>query len=138
VERMVRPLWKPRDGKEEGPVRATVSTVVTFFLVLIAWNFFRANTLSDACYAMTHLWGGPSFRGTLGAVGMAFGGILKRVGCIGLLMVYDFFSLRHDLPKLMGKLKTPVRWGIYLAVTLAIIFLRPNTGAAQEFIYFQF
>ncbi|MDB5051612.1 MAG: poly(beta-D-mannuronate) O-acetylase, partial [Fibrobacteres bacterium] len=38
-----------------GPIRQAVKTLVTFALVCIGWVFFRAGSLGDAVYILTHL-----------------------------------------------------------------------------------
>jgi alginate O-acetyltransferase complex protein AlgI len=47
-----------RVGLENHPLRRILQTLVTFHLVCVAWIFFRASSIADAWYVLTHLFSG--------------------------------------------------------------------------------
>jgi hypothetical protein len=47
-----------RMGFQNHPLRPVIQTVVTFHLVCLAWIFFRASSVADAWYVVTHLFSG--------------------------------------------------------------------------------
>ena len=99
----------------------------TFHLVVFAWIFFRANTLSDAFMIIRNM-----FRLTTAEL-LTFGLIL-----IMLLLLFGLKPLHEHRP--IGtflQTKSPLfRWAFYIILTLMII----NLGVSSEvpFIYFQF
>jgi hypothetical protein len=123
---------------------------VTFGLVSLAWIPFRANTLGEAGYIVSHLfsglgniWGGPPDPGvsallevvpwlsTIRGVRLAL-----SVALIGVLLAADLVDARGGSLALLVRAPAWVRWGFYYAVSAAILFL--GVWGLQEFIYFQF
>jgi alginate O-acetyltransferase complex protein AlgI len=92
-----------RLGFENHPVRRVVQTVVTFHLVCLAWIFFRAGSVADAWYVVTHL----------------FSGVVEY----GVAVLANFNDLAHHKelwdPILLGK--TLPRF-LLLAASLMILF----------------
>jgi hypothetical protein len=116
----------------------------TFSLVCLAWIFFRANSLSDAQYIVTHLFAGFSSYRDLRTVELQFRGLGLRSTDLMLSLVVIAATLAYDLVDRhdalwQGMKARPiwVRWSLYYAVVLSILFLS-DTGGAQNFIYFQF
>ncbi len=146
VEGIIRDTGE-RSGKKKKPPGkgiAVLQGLLTFALVNIAWIFFRADTISDAFYIVTHLHNGVilHFAGawkkmTVDMLITAFG-LIKLAAAVAVLMVYDYFSLKHDIPAEMSKLKLPFRWLIYVSVTTLIIINKLHGGTTQQFIYFSF
>ncbi|MDD3412747.1 MAG: MBOAT family protein [Lachnospiraceae bacterium] len=117
--------------------------LLTFALVCFAWIFFRANTVSDAFYVVTHLHRGLIHFGNsvvkmLIDMQFTYFSFAKLAGSLLVLMVYDYFSLKKDLIIEFGKVKWPLRWIFYIGLTSLIIVLKLHNGTSQEFIYFQF
>ena len=117
--------------------------VVTFALVSFAWIFFRANNVSDAFYVVTHLHRGIIHFGNsvlkmLIDMQLTYFSFGKLAAALIALTLYDYFSLKKDLILEFGKLKWPLRWIFYIAVTSVVIVLKLHNGTSQEFIYFQF
>ena len=113
-------------------------TLLTFCLVAYAWMFFRANSITDAIYITTHLFQGYDLTQALLDAGMSYISVLKNLLAILALMLYDYFSLKHNLLVEIEKLKLPIRWLIYIIVAVLIIVLSLHNGVKQEFIYFKF
>ena len=117
--------------------------LVTSALVSFAWIFFRADSLSDAFYVITHLHNGVIHFGNAFLkmmIDMTFNdrSLTKLALGLAALGVYDWFSLKRDLTVEYGKLPTVVRWLGYIAVVTAVIVIKLHGGTTQSFIYFQF
>jgi len=116
-----------------------VRIIITFGLVSFAWMFFRANSLSDAKYIIKNMMIGDNFYGQM--LQMGFLTVAAYVGVIVIILltvIYDLYSEKNDLVVSIGKLKTPLRWIIYIVAGVLIVVLRSHIGAGAEFIYFQF
>jgi len=116
-------------------VRKILKVIITFHLVLFSWIFFRANSVNEAFYIISHLFSGLEFKISYG---LTFG-ITDFVIAIGSILLLEFIHLlqrhwriRHSLS---GK---PIwfRWAIYYAIVFGILIL--GKFGSQEFIYFQF
>ena len=123
-----------------------IQIALTLSLVNFAWIFFRANSLSDACYIVGHLMSGWSAvlnpaglsdltYAVLGDRSYKFVGLLMSIWTV--LIVAMFLVERYEQP--LGMFKTRpwwVRWPAYWAMLSAILVL----GAFEQspFIYFQF
>ena len=144
VERTFR---KDREFTKKDGVKNRIymagTRLVTFALVAFAWIFFRANSLSDAVFVITHLHNGVIHFGNAFLkmmIDMTFNEFSLTKVVLGLvaLGVYDYFSLKRDLLADYGRLPAVVRWLGYTLVVSVIIVLKLHGGTTQSFIYFQF
>jgi len=115
--------------------------LITFVFVSFAWIFFRANSLADAQYIVSHLLVFDStqdifapFSGALLSVKMEF--YLSLI-LIGFLIVFDMFDSRLTLPRIFARTPLIFRWGLYYVFIAAVLF-SGLYGAGAQFIYFQF
>ena len=104
--------------------------------------FFRANNLNDAVYIISNALSGFLTPITYILDGFTAFGIDRFLFLtifipIVILTVFDFFNYKVDLIKEIGKLHFAVRWAVYIALVLVIIFLSEKSSA-ETFIYFQF
>ena len=115
--------------------------VVTFLLVCFAWIFFRADSLSDAFYIVTHLFSGWSdsvlFNVPL-RTGL-FGSWIDLSTTLIFILVLGAAELCQDkstYKSLLFKKSSIISWGVYLGLCLCIM----NFGITRyiPFIYFQF
>ena len=118
-------------------------TVITFALVSFAWIFFRANSMSDAFYVVTHLHNGvihvtKAFWRMMIDMTLDWAKLFKLLICLVGLGVYDLFSKKRDVLSDMDKIPVVIRWIGYVAVVTAIIVEMVHGGTTQSFIYFQF
>lgn len=116
-----------------------ISVFVVFAFCNIAWVFFRASSLSDAVYVVTHILSGIGdirkyLHCSLGLDIISFSLILVPV--LG-LAVFDYFNFRDNAIERISRLKKGIQWGIYIAIGLLVIFISQK-GVAAEFVYFQF
>lgn len=136
-----------RDKKERDIKRSRAWNIghgiLTFGMVSFAWSFFRANNTADAIYIALHMPRG------LGHIAGSYIMMLNNMRLDGLkltwllvliavLMIVDFFALKHDLYDIFGRLPAAVRWIVYTGLTVFVIVMTLNGGVQQEFIYFQF
>ena len=151
-------------AKRFGPVLNGFSLLSTFGLVCFAWIFFRAATLSDAFYIVTHLFAGwNSFvsqsismiqegvgTGLWGLVNGFFASVNKLsdltrseivLSVIALLFLL-YIEIRQHRGDFLAQfnLKRPViRYlGYSLLITAILGLVTSYTGVQQAFIYFQF
>ncbi len=116
--------------------------ILTFILVCFAWVFFRANSLSDAVYGLSHVFDGISspsqyFEEAAIQLGIDRFDLVVRLFPVGLLAVFDAFNRRKDAFASISKWSPVFRWTVYLALIWFILFF-PGAGGGTEFIYFQF
>lgn len=108
-------------------------TVLTFHLVCFSWVFFRAQSVGDAWYVVTHWWPdyGTVIRPFLAQQGsaelavMIFGLLLAAV--VGLGMRRGFVLWRMPLY---------IRWTVYLFLAIFIMIFHIDSN--RPFIYFRF
>ncbi len=136
----------PESSLWRWPLRG-LRILYTFTLTCFAWVFFRADSLSDAFYITRHMFDGM---GTLMAdmhrLPFVKMNIIMRqdktdfvigVMCIALLMLTDLLQRRGSVRGLLEAQPVWVRWSVYYASIIAILFFGAF-NSAQQFIYFQF
>ncbi|MFZ5564254.1 MAG: MBOAT family O-acyltransferase [Thermodesulfobacteriota bacterium] len=138
-----RAQWASFFGLDRVPaLHRALKILVTFSLVSLAWVFFRARTLNDAFYVLTHLhagWNGLLDAKTLGEMIFLTG---SRLDMIIVLACLAFFSLVHGMEKhanmrqmFAGK-PLWLRFAFYYLMAGGLLVLSlPNTEIS---IYFQF
>jgi len=109
-----------------------LQVVITFLLISFAWIFFRADSMADAIYVVSHLFDGM--------LGVSKRGRLAFDGFILLFILFaEYIHYVHrngDLGNLFAGRSFAVRWSHYYALVVFTV-LFGNFGA-QRFIYFQF
>ena len=137
-----RRLFKKLKIKKNSIVRKTVRLSITFSLVTFAWIFFRANSISDAFYIITHLFSGWSKVFNLtGLMEALHFGLFKRELIVAAVSVF-FMILVHLLRKELtveqwiSKQKVVLRWVFYVGLLLWVLVFADTT--AENFIYFRF
>lgn len=115
---------------------------VTFTLVSLAWVFFRADSLYDAIYVVTHLhtgWADIFSWNKLDS--MIFLGRPKSEFIIvvsSLIFVYFIHCLENheNMRSMFSEKPTWFRWGIYYIMLTSVLLL--SVPGSEKFIYFQF
>jgi hypothetical protein len=141
--------WFPRrDDRATEPSGFRPAAVArTFCLTCFAWIFFRANSVHDAFYIVGHLFDGlSSVPGQLNQRRFVKDAILMGqskqefllclFGLFVLLTVHTLQS-RRSLREMLSRQSAPLRWSIYYAVIVLILFFGAF-NQSQQFIYFQF
>ena len=113
--------------------KGLVSMAVTFSYVCLGWIFFRASSLSDAWYILTHLLpGSTSATKTFAGVG----GVQVLLLSVSLLSIeWITRGFRHPLESL--PVPRLARWCLYILI-MSSILVWGSFGSANTFIYFQF
>lgn len=109
--------------------------LLTFHLVLVAWIFFRAKSVSDALYILAHFfdWGTGWSGGYLGLTSFE---MFLAFFFIGVLLVGDFLKGAGGFERFIRPRPVWVRWPMYYVLILTILFF--GRFDARDFIYFQF
>ncbi len=125
-------------------VRGTVVWLcrsVTFVIAMLAWVFFRAGSVSDACYVLLHMWDGilspeTYFARGMYDFGMKTADVISLLVPLALLLWFDYKALYEDPILKLRRCKRPVRWVVYYGFVFLVLMLASFN--AQEFVYFQF
>ena len=122
-------------------------SVIVFSLVILAFIFFRASSVSDAVYVITHLLDGiiaPATYVRDGYIALEITAVelMTFMAPIALLFIFDFISLKQDVIELVSRQKLIVRWSIYIVFVVWILYdiqyILGASNMAQKFIYFDF
>jgi alginate O-acetyltransferase complex protein AlgI len=118
-------------------LRDPAAIVLMFAVVCVGWVFFRAESIGDAWYVLTHAF---AFGGASGVIGEAVVAVPLLLALIGGLCVAEW-SYRHFdriRPKLEGG-QLPAIAGRYALIAAIIVSTGASQlGEARPFIYFQF
>lgn len=124
-------------------LRKFVAIFVTFNLVCFAWIFFRAQSLQDAFYIVTHLFTLSSTVAGETALVPPGAFILDRVDIVIALAAVAFMEIIHLLQRhrkmrqFLSEKPFWMRWSAYYALIMSIL-LFGKFDLPQQFIYFQF
>ncbi len=117
-----------------GPLRQALQIFITFQIAAVAWVFFRAGSLSDAIYLLSHLHAPGRWivsYDTWTATDLFVGFAL-----IAFLFTVEWMQSREILQRFRSDAFRPVRWAAYYALFFAILTL--GDAGSRQFIYFQF
>ena len=113
---------------------------ITFHLVLLAWVFFRSNSVSDA---LTHLnsmlsLNASGLAAAFGKPTAAAGWIEMAIACgaMAVLLIEHVIGRKQRIGQYLGAQPRWARWGAYQAMIVVILLFGVFSHA--EFIYFQF
>ncbi len=115
---------------------------LTFTLVVLAWVFFRANTLSDSVYIFKNLfvfnfW--TIFDGSIFTLGLDKNEFIVAVFSLLILLSYEIYERKNNIFKDLNSFNIGIRWSFYIAAILGIIvFGIYGDYEKSQFIYFQF
>ena len=113
-------------------VKEALQMALTFFLVVIGWIIFRAETMTQAVEYLSAIFTNKFFDAS-----MLYG---KDCLCLGLILLLIEWLQRDKQHALQFTNTKPfnyrlVRWGIYYLILIVITIY---AGSSQTFIYFQF
>lgn len=113
-----------------------INIFITFILVVFAWIFFRANTLQDALYIITHLFSNFKFNLAEVNLGLNMPELILAFGSIAFMGLVHLIQEYSGMKQFLLNRSTLVKWIIYFVVLFSILLF----GVFQEiaFIYFQF
>lgn len=125
-------------------IYAAFKVLLTFILVDFAWIFFRANSLSDAGYIVTHLFTGINLNlisivellGTLGIKKFNF--VMTILFTIWLFIIENYKG-DNSIENVTNQKSTIIRWVFYYVLLFSIILLGGyGYEESTQFIYSQF
>lgn len=116
-----------------------------FALACLAWVFFRAQTLGDAVYVLTHMLEGVAsplqyLKTGFNSIGMDKWELAETVLLMLVpLTIYDYLGALkgREAGELIAARPAWQRWLFYAFIVLLVCFLSPK-GMPAEFVYFQF
>ena len=113
-----------------------LSVIIVFTFCNLAWVFFRAESLNDAFFILSHLALGFSHKKQFVTSGLNLYELLK----IGLLLLalglFDLKNKKEDAILWISEKNVIIRWTVYTAlIFLLFLFAKTDDNA---FIYFQF
>ncbi|MCB0304585.1 MAG: MBOAT family protein [Calditrichaeota bacterium] len=113
-------------------------TLITFHLVLFAWIFFRANSLSEAFMIIGNMAALDFSLESLKSLNIAlgWGELLVAIGSILFLELAHLLQSRGKVHSWITARPAALRWSVYYLLLLAIAFF--GVFNHSEFIYFQF
>jgi hypothetical protein len=131
--RLKKSLQIPRWGAS----LAIVQTVFTFFLVTVAWVFFRANNVHDAMYILGHMFS-PGRASIPDLVSLGLPRFELAIACLMVVLTAVVDWCLHYKPEPVSRLwqSRPARWALTYACVFSIIFF--GQFGQFRFIYFQF
>ena len=117
--------------------RLIAGWVVTNFIVLVSWVFFRAAGVGDACHILTHLFDfGRVEYGTFKILNLAsFELLLVAIEILVLVVVDAVLRFRPERVMRLWEI-SQVRWSLSLALIYNVVFF--GVFEQLEFIYFAF
>lgn len=128
--------------KIENKLLLNIKRVFVFLLVTITWIFFRSNNIYDSVYILKNMLIGISSPLNYLKDGFVNLGI-NNVNTAMLLIlyivplgVYDYFSLKKDLIKELGKQNNIIKNLVAIIVIIVILFFAH--AGQSSFVYFQF
>lgn len=119
-----------------------VSWLTVFIFCNITWIFFRAASVQDAFYVLTHWWEGLLLPFTYILEGVRAVRIDTKTGLkialiLGMLIAGDGGFVKGKWGKIFNNFPLQIKWILYMAYVWAVWFLIPASSGG-EFIYFQF
>lgn len=124
------------------PVGACWLVMIT--VITVSRIFFRAQSMDDASYILSHLFTFDTSLGGLtapyaGAVFAARVEFLLAASVIALLMLADWQASRQrDYLALLHVPRRSLRWAVYYALGFGVLLSMAYGLSTQDFIYFQF
>lgn len=116
---------------------------IIFFVVNIAWVFFRANSLGDSFQIITGFFNnfnpGELFSKETYLIGFKPNEFKVVTIAIIFLFVFEYLHRKFNMMRVLNNQSTIFRWCCYLSIVFSIvIFGIYGDRNIQEFIYFQF
>jgi D-alanyl-lipoteichoic acid acyltransferase DltB (MBOAT superfamily) len=123
-------------GMTEGTwARRLVMWASTFLLTCIGWIFFRANTMADAWYILTHFAIGWDFE-RISTEQFLLRQMPIAIAGIALLEIVQLLQNRVSISAILARLPLAPRWAVYASAIIATVLF--GIFRKTQFIYFQF
>jgi D-alanyl-lipoteichoic acid acyltransferase DltB (MBOAT superfamily) len=116
-------------------VNQIIHIAITYMLILFAWIFFRANSISDALLIIQKLPAISLQYDSINVLSDAFG-LELMCTLLFIVQIIHYIERKEDIMLIIERKPLVLRWAFY-SVLLWILFLHGNYSK-QEFIYFTF
>jgi D-alanyl-lipoteichoic acid acyltransferase DltB (MBOAT superfamily) len=119
-----------------------IQVFITFILISLAWVFFRANSLHDAVYFITHLhmgWLDIFAENKLSAMiflGRPKSQLIIALSSLVFVWFVHFIETHDNMRHMLSEKPFYLRWAVYYVMMIAVLLL--SAPGSQRFIYFQF
>jgi D-alanyl-lipoteichoic acid acyltransferase DltB (MBOAT superfamily) len=116
---------------------SVVSILFTFILVCLTWIFFRATTIIDGIYILTH---SISLKNTGIAALLTSQNVFDiafSIFGLFILLSFEYMQGKDTFINYINKKPKYYRWGFYYALIMIVLVLG-KFDSSQKFIYFQF
>jgi len=116
--------------------------LITFSSVCFAWIFFRANSISDALYIISHLFTGwqDIFHADVLIKDLLWGSLkfewIIGLTSIGVLTLIEWGARHGSIVEMISAKPIWIRWPAYYFILLSILLF--GHFGTKQFIYFQF
>ena len=118
------------------PLFSTLSVVRTYLIFALSLIFFRAASLSEAFYYISHISFDVHYSWKEMDLGMPDHNCIVAGGALVLILAYEYFMSKRDLLEALGRQPAVVRWSVYYL--LAIMLFTLGQFNSDSFIYLQF
>jgi D-alanyl-lipoteichoic acid acyltransferase DltB (MBOAT superfamily) len=141
-------IWSFFHLHKGSPLKKICQSLFTFQIVAFAWIFFRANSISEAFYVVTHLFTDVGYfllhitelgtgRELIGGdLGLSKLELLLALFLIIFMAVVELSQRKRSIRELISGTPVWVRWPVYYSMIFGTLLL--GKYGIQEFIYFQF
>jgi alginate O-acetyltransferase complex protein AlgI len=137
LTKTIRARWVSFIGLDKFPrIHNALRMLITFHIVVFSWIFFRARSLTDAVYIITHLFNNTVTSISNSKLGFNSEDVAIAVFSIVFLEGIHILQSRKGVRSWLSGKPWYYRWAIYYAMTTAIILFAQSD--ARPFIYFQF
>jgi alginate O-acetyltransferase complex protein AlgI len=114
-----------------------IKGVFTFNLICVTWIFFRAKTVTDAFYILTHLFSDLQLNGVFSKLAIAKFDLQIIIFSLLILLYTEGSSKNISMLNWLNTKPLYVRWSVYVSLGIAILLFGAYEQN-QQFIYFQF
>ncbi len=122
-------------GLEGTLIQRIIGIAITFTLTLVAWVFFRANSLTDAYYILTHFYIGWDF-GAIRTEQFLLRQLPVAFAAIAALLGIQWLQRKISITAVVSRAPLLIRWSAYSVFVFSIILF--GIYRKGQFIYFQF
>src|SRR5690606_7885762 len=115
-------------------IKESLQIIFTFFLIVLTWIMFRAESIEDAMVYYSNLFSSSMLERPLISLDYSF--LLAPLFILFILA--EWFGRKGDyaIENLFSSKPRLIRWPIYVAIAYSIYLMQPLDS--NEFIYFQF
>ncbi len=142
TDKLRKKLNRKSGLSKRGKLFRIIQVITTFLLVLFAWIFFRAASVSQALIITRNLFHGWSFRLIIPAIksltmhGLTEADLFIAFASIALLVFIDILSEKKEILIRIAEKPLLLRWGIYYLLIISILVF--GVFENRQFIYLQF